>query len=272
MFVLRDSHGDEWVCVADQGLWFKLWCASLDDPDLDNLPLTDFGSWAKLGAIVKRQGTAGTLILRPPARTFCSMFQVPDFDALVCCFQRLPHVCVRRGTEPVSGETLVNVSFANWLKYQGDLSTSRVRRFRDRKRSRGDEKRGDEKRGDEKDPPPVLRTESPTGKPRSGPDRTPSDPASWPDDLREIRQWLGHHETLDGFDDPAYWRRIDAWLGAPESGVAYLPELAKYLAWEIAIPARSRPRDRRRAFRNWLAKSEHWSQSRAQTAAIKRRR
>lgn len=240
----------------------------MHDPDLSNLPLEDFARWALLGTYIKAHGTSGILRLAPPALALCSLLRVPDMTALCALFHRLPNVHERRDNEGVSSETIVTVTLANWAKYQGDYSTARVRKFREMKRSK---RRREEKRGEEKDPPPVLRTESPTGK-RSGPDRTPSDPARWPDDLREIRQWLGQHETLDGFDDPVYWRRIDAWLGAPESGVAYLPELAKYLAWEIALPARSRPRDRRRAFRNWLAKSEHWSQSRAQTAAIKRRR
>ena len=65
----------------------------------------------------------------------------------------------------------------------------------------------------------------------------------------------------------AYWHRIDAWLGSPTSGVAYLDELAKFLAWHAAQPKPQQPKDLKRAFRNWLAKSEFWSQSRAQTEA-----
>ena len=103
-----------------------------------------------MGAVVKRQGTAGELTIHPPARTFCAMFQVPDFEALVACFMRLPHVIVRRDNGKHEGETILNVSFSNWAKYQGDLSTIRVRRSRDRKRSRGEEKRREEKRREEK--------------------------------------------------------------------------------------------------------------------------
>lgn len=136
--------------MADQGLWFKLWCAADDDPDLDNLDLADFGRFCKLGIRVKSQGNAGTLTIRPPARTLCAKFQVADFDALVMAFQRLPHVTVRRAEGDVSTETGLVVSFHNWLRYQGDFSTPRVRQFRVREtaKRRGEEIRGDETRRD----------------------------------------------------------------------------------------------------------------------------
>jgi hypothetical protein len=132
--------------MADQGLWFKLWCSADDDPDLDNLDIADFGRWCKLGLQVKAHGTDGTLVLRAPARSLCAKFQVPDFDALVDAILRFPHVQVRRDAGPVSGETVATVTFRNWAKYQGDFSTGRVRRFRQMKRSRGEEKRGEETR------------------------------------------------------------------------------------------------------------------------------
>lgn len=140
--------------MADQGLWFKLWCSTLDDPDLDNLELCDFARWAKLGVLVKRHGTAGTLRLAPPARALCAMFRVPDFEALVRCFMVLPHVTVRRANGAVPDETVATVSFQNWLKYQGDFSTPRTRQFRQRERSRGEEKRREEMRRDSPPNPP----------------------------------------------------------------------------------------------------------------------
>jgi len=149
------SRGRAGRCgVADQGLWFKLWCSTLDDPDLDNLALPDFARWAKLGALVKRQGTAGTLHLAPPGRALCAMFQVPDFESLLRCFMVLPHVTVRRDKVTVSPETGAIVTFENWLKYQGDFSTHRVRQFRRMKRSRGEEMRREEMRREETPPLP----------------------------------------------------------------------------------------------------------------------
>lgn len=120
--------------MADQGVWFKLHCSALDDPDLDNLDVSDFGRWAKLGAFIKRHGTAGTIHLAPPARALCAALQVPDFDGLMHTISRFPHVTMRRDDSAVSRETNASVScamsFDNWLKYQGDFSTNRVRRFR----------------------------------------------------------------------------------------------------------------------------------------------
>jgi hypothetical protein len=59
--------------------------------------------------------------------------------------------------------------------------------------------------------------------------------------------------------DPEYWLRIHEWLGPEDSGVAYLPELDKYLAWVAGLPKRQQRRDHRRGFRNWLSKAERWA-------------
>ncbi len=114
--------------MADQGIWWKLWCSALDDPDLDNLDLADFGRYCKMGAFIKRQGQTGSIVLAPPARALCATFQVPDFNALIAAISRLPNVIVTA----VSSETNATVTIKNWLKYQGDYSTERVRKFRAR--------------------------------------------------------------------------------------------------------------------------------------------
>lgn len=151
--------------MADRGLWWKLWCSALDDPDLDNLDIADFGRYCKIGALVKKHGTGGAIALAPPARSLCAKLQVADFDALLSVLNRLPNVHVRRPdtkcSNGVSTETSVNVSFKNWQLYQGDYSTMRVRKMRahetamKRLKRRGEEKRGEEKRGEEKHPPVV---------------------------------------------------------------------------------------------------------------------
>lgn len=145
--------------MADQGQWFKLWCSALDDPHLDALSLDQWARWAKLGALVKRQGTDGKLLLVAPARTCLAMFQVTDFAALLRAFHVLPGVEISTDQEiqndDVSTVTEAIVSFGNWSKYQGDYSTPRVRRHRDEvKRLRGEEKRGDKKRREVVDAPP----------------------------------------------------------------------------------------------------------------------
>lgn len=149
--------------MADLGTWWKLWVSSLDDPDLDNLDIADFGRWAKFGAFVKSQGTSGGIVLTPPCRQLCSMFQVPDFEHLISTLERFPHASMRREISSVSGETVAAFQFDNWAKYQGDFSTHRVRQFREVKRSkrRGEEKRTEEKREEENTPP----ISPPAGKP-----------------------------------------------------------------------------------------------------------
>lgn len=151
--------------MADQGVWFKLHCSALDDPSLDNLSVADFGRWGKFGAFVKRHGTGGSITLSPPARSLCALFQVADFAALEAVLQRFPHVTMRRADLGVSLETSLTVSFDNWLKYQGDFSSPRVRRFREMKRSkrRGEEKRGEEKKKRVSSPPssPSLANQEP---------------------------------------------------------------------------------------------------------------
>lgn len=136
--------------MADGGSWFKLWCSALDDEALDNLPIEDFGRWAKLGAYVKRHGQAGSIVLRPPSRTLLAMLQLPTFEAMLHFFSMLPNVACS-----VSGETIATVSFNNWQRYQGDLSTSRVHRFRAREtvQKRREEKREDQKRTTPPTPP-----------------------------------------------------------------------------------------------------------------------
>lgn len=181
--------------MADQGLWFKLWCAALDDPDLDNLSLEDFGRWAKLGALVKRQGQDGSLTFSAPARALCALFQVERMDALLTAFSRLPNVTVRSENGERRDGTVATVSFANWAKYQGDYSTARTRRFRDRERFK---RRGEETRRDENIAGAVSRTKTGNGRGTSrAPDETPrarlwtppvADPPTETDEQREHRK------------------------------------------------------------------------------------
>jgi hypothetical protein len=84
--------------MADLGQWWKLWVSALDDPDLDNLDISDFGRWAKFGAFVKAQGTSGQVILRPPARKLCAMFQVANFEQVLEALLRLPKIIVTSGS------------------------------------------------------------------------------------------------------------------------------------------------------------------------------
>jgi len=133
--------------VADLSRWFKLWCAAVHDPDLDNLDIADFGRWAKLGAIIKEQGTNGKIKIISPARLMCASLQVASFEHLVETIKKLPNIIVSNET---LGNVLFTIEFRNWLKYQEDISTDRVRKFRSKNVSNETaKKRGEEKRGEE---------------------------------------------------------------------------------------------------------------------------
>jgi uncharacterized phage protein (TIGR02220 family) len=115
---------------------------------LDNLSIADFGRWAKLGTIIKEQGTEGKLVVSEPSRMLCAALQCASFQELISCVGKFPHV-------NVSSETSTSVSFTiefcNWAKYQGDFSTYRVHKHRAKIReSETPKKRGEEKRREEK--------------------------------------------------------------------------------------------------------------------------
>lgn len=220
--------------MADQGVWFKLWCSADDDPDLDNLDVADFGRFCKLGLRVKSHGTDGVLTLKAPARTLCTKLQVPDFAALVLALQRLPHLDLSIENTTVTPVTIATVTFRNWQRYQGDNSRERVRRFRARVTPK---KRREEMRGEEN--PPISPqggrkatfssdlTESFAGFWQAYPRKVakPRALSAWrqlkPDAqlCERIRTGLAHHQsewtrhgtTLDKIPHPATWIHDRRW-------------------------------------------------------------
>ena len=222
--------------MADLGIWWKLWISALDDPDLDNLDIADFGRWAKFGAFVKAQGTDGGIVLSAPSRQLCAMFQLPDFDAVIATLQRFPHADMRRDKSNVSGETTVKFQFHNWPKYQGDLSTPRVRRFREMKRSK---RRREEKREDE-------------NKKRSTPSLSPPTivfqiPAS----VTHALQRCPHFGTVPSLLLPAFWQAQVRSFPA----VDLAAQLLRAEAWITANPVRAPRRSIARFLHNWFVRA-----------------
>lgn len=243
--------------MSDQGIWYKLWCSALDDPDLDNLPIADFGRWAKFGAFVKKHGTGGVIELSAPARALCAVLQVENFAALCAALARLPNISLA-----VTGVTGATVTFRNWQYFQGDNSIERVRKFRERVTANvTDKKRREEKRREEK------RTSTNTL--AAAADKS----ARWQPDLDPVRVYLNEIQAPDVFFNPAYWLRIDQWLGGRDSGVAYFRELTAYLAHQQSKNGHGRGvhKDLLAGFRNWLAKSKYWSDQRAERRIIQQR-
>ena len=139
------------VTMADQAVWYKLWCSALMDPALSNLDIADFGRWAKLGMLIKQQGTDGTVLLQSPGRQLCSTFQVDNFSLLQVMLHRLPGLNIATTDDTVTGVTSLTVTLRKWSKYQGDNSQPRVARFRERVTAK---KRREEKRREVPPKPP----------------------------------------------------------------------------------------------------------------------
>lgn len=120
--------------MADQGKWWKLWCSSLSDDELENLSIHEWFAWARFGAHLKAHGKDGKITLRSPATAVVNLLRVPNFDEVVSMLKRFPNfivetpVCV---TVPDGkDERTVLVKVKNWNKYQGDWSRDRVRKHR----------------------------------------------------------------------------------------------------------------------------------------------
>jgi len=206
--------------VADLGRWFKLWCSSVRDPDLDNLSVADFGRWAKLGAIIKEQGTDGKITFQSPARSACSALQVDSISDLAECISRFPNVRVSSVT---SADVSLTVEYANWRKYQGDFSTDRVHKFR----AKNDSMKRSKRRGEEK------RVSSPKTSDVEHPRSTESPPASpngfvdWPEEWKKLAEFLVTEQPFarlaPGLCKLAWWQAEDARLEG--TGLFLLPLL-----------------------------------------------
>jgi hypothetical protein len=124
--------------VADQGKWFKLWCSSLHDEVLENLSLEDWARWARLGAYIKEHGKEGKIRFNPPYRALLNLLRMDKIEDAIVVLHEFPNFTVGERSFTVSSETNSPVSYEievkNWLKFQGDFSSDRVRKFRDKKR------------------------------------------------------------------------------------------------------------------------------------------
>lgn len=159
--------------MADQGKWFKLWNAAIEDADLENLELEDWARWAKLGAYIKAHGTDGKIRFPFPFRKLLDIFRTDQIEHAKVILKRFPNVYVGEREVTVTSVTSSNVTleieYQNWFKYQGDFSGDRVRKFRDKKRhhvTAQEEKRSrrdvEEKRTEDTTPKPPSKFSRPT--------------------------------------------------------------------------------------------------------------
>jgi hypothetical protein len=133
--------------MGDQGRWFKLWTTAPADPHLGNLSLEDFARWCLFGVYMKVHGTDGIVTVEPPMTALQQLFRVGACEDVFDIIRKFPHCAL----QPVTNSPVTySVEWKNWLKYQGDFSGDRVKRWREKKRHAvTPKKRREEKREEE---------------------------------------------------------------------------------------------------------------------------
>lgn len=120
--------------MSDQGKWFKLWEAALDDADLENLDIHQWYCWARFGVYLKKHGNDGKITLRNPCTALVNLFRLHSFEEVIKMLKMFPNYLIKEDIIETVNVTNVVVSCfvvcKNWNKYQGDFSTDRVRKHR----------------------------------------------------------------------------------------------------------------------------------------------
>lgn len=122
--------------MSDQGKWAKIWVSVLANPDLENLELHEWARWVRLIVFMKAHGTNGKLSFKPPFRALQNVLRVETFNDLKEVIINLPNF---KWLEPLpnASHTPLHddigkhmITCHNWFKFQGDMSTERVKKFR----------------------------------------------------------------------------------------------------------------------------------------------
>lgn len=124
--------------MSDQGKWAKIWVSVLANPDLENLELHEWARWVRLIVFMKAHGTNGKLSFKPPFRALQNVLRVETFKDLKEVIINLPNF---KWLEPLHNASHTPLhddigkhmlTCRNWFKFQGDMSTERVKKFRQR--------------------------------------------------------------------------------------------------------------------------------------------
>lgn len=115
-----------------------MWGSALTDPDLENLSLEDWARWVRLGVYIKAHGKDGEIRFLDPYSGLLRLFQMGSVSDAIMTIKKFPHCTLGERSftvSPGTNETVtLEIKFDNWFKYQGDFSSDRVRKFRDKKR------------------------------------------------------------------------------------------------------------------------------------------
>jgi len=78
--------------------------------------------------------------------------------------------------------------------------------------------------------------------------------ASWENGLIRVREVLEELQVLEtDLNDPAYWKRLNAWSESSGQKIYILDDLRAYIAWWSVQAGAKRHKKLAKGFRNWLA-------------------
>ncbi len=125
--------------MSDQGKWAKLWVSILSDPELENLELHQWARWVRILIFIKGHGTNGKVVFKAPFRALQNVLRVQSFDELKAIVSSLPNYTIMSALHETvetplhdkdDGSEKFMLVCRNWTKYQGDISTDRVKKYR----------------------------------------------------------------------------------------------------------------------------------------------
>jgi len=130
--------------MADNGLWIKLWTDAGTDEKTAPLTNEEWGFLTRLWMYIKKEGDSGTITIHERAVPVFGWCHVSGYDEFLKMLDQISifftNINVSSAFHVTISERYITVSFPKWLKRQGDWSTGRVRKFR----QKGAERNADE--------------------------------------------------------------------------------------------------------------------------------
>ena len=248
--------------------WLRLHTEIRDDPKLRMFDDHEFRLWITLLCLACEAGEDGLVRMSPDDFAWVAR---SDCDRVRQFFEK--GAASRVVTLNPEGILVINYAARQLDKPSDSREARRKRKSRSRAVTRGHWSSRD--RGEIEESRVEESTVQRTTFARSSaklPQSSAPKPPEWSANQEDTRKLLTDTSAPEEFQDPLYWKRIDDWLGGPTSGVFYFAEFRKFLAHQEAQPKSRRKKHLRRAFRNWLSKSEFWRDQRAQRQLFATRR
>ena len=261
--------------MAKKKPWLRLHTEVMDDPKLAGFTGDEFRVWVYLLCMARESSAPGTIGATSSGIAWRTRLPA---EVVECAIAKCEAVGIVRRDEHT-------VSIARWAERQYEKpsatpeeSRKRKAKSRDKESSHADVTRESrplsvqiQKQSQRTD----TETETETAAAVVAKDATPAaesqsvlvnTPPEWPPELDPIRKHLDALQAPGEFQDPAYWREIDTWLGKHPS-IGFLDELAKYLNYERGKNRRRQHKNKRAGFSNWLRTAERMADREAQKRA-----